>query len=45
MRCEVLGFHLLEVAESDFFVELGLANGEILCKMSEIKKKKYLYII
>lgn len=32
-----LEFHLLKVVESDFYIELGLVNGEILRQMSKVK--------
>lgn len=34
-----LGFHLLKVVESDFYVTLGLVNGEILRQMSTLKQQ------
>lgn len=33
-----LGFHLLKVVESDFYIELGLVNGKILWQMSKVKQ-------
>ena len=33
-----LGFRLLKVVESDFYIEVDLVNGEILWQMSKFKQ-------